>query len=329
VLIEYGWALKSLGHSRIVPVMNTAFGEPTHDAMPFNLKHLRNPILYSCAAGADDATRKQARTRLTGDLEHAIRAVLHSAEFRASLPRPPTPPAFPRREPEEGRGRFHPSGSTIGISSGGNIRPQVDVRLAAGPVIWLRVIPTFDPGRTWSVTELAKQVWSNNGPSIEPVCYTMGDGFYKVRGDDGFGVYSPFSSNTYEAGKVVFVFRTGEVWGVDLTWLNQAIHNKAKFIPNVENVFISNLESYAALLTKLGIPGLFSWEAGIDDTKGRILYSCGPYVSLGTEPRCASVQVTASGTYSPGDSPVGALRPFFDALFDACGAEWRGPQPNA
>src|SRR5580658_3386196 len=28
VLIEYGWALKSLGHGRIVPVMNTAFGIP-------------------------------------------------------------------------------------------------------------------------------------------------------------------------------------------------------------------------------------------------------------------------------------------------------------
>jgi len=28
VLIEYGWALKSLTHSRIVPVMNVAFGAP-------------------------------------------------------------------------------------------------------------------------------------------------------------------------------------------------------------------------------------------------------------------------------------------------------------
>jgi hypothetical protein len=37
VLIEYGWALKSLGHGRIVPVMNSAFGKPTSEAMPFNL----------------------------------------------------------------------------------------------------------------------------------------------------------------------------------------------------------------------------------------------------------------------------------------------------
>src|SRR5207302_8308720 len=39
VLIEYGWALKSLGHARIVPVMNTAFGQPSADTMPFNLHH--------------------------------------------------------------------------------------------------------------------------------------------------------------------------------------------------------------------------------------------------------------------------------------------------
>jgi hypothetical protein len=48
VLIEYGWALKSLSHSRIVPVMNTAYGEPVADAMPFNMRHLRNPIPYHC-----------------------------------------------------------------------------------------------------------------------------------------------------------------------------------------------------------------------------------------------------------------------------------------
>src|SRR5271157_4655677 len=31
VLIEYGWALKSLGHSRIIPVMNEAHGAPSQE----------------------------------------------------------------------------------------------------------------------------------------------------------------------------------------------------------------------------------------------------------------------------------------------------------
>jgi hypothetical protein len=44
VLIEYGWALKSLGLSRMVTVMNTTFGEPTRESMP---KHPVNIILVT------------------------------------------------------------------------------------------------------------------------------------------------------------------------------------------------------------------------------------------------------------------------------------------
>jgi hypothetical protein len=43
VLVEYGWALKSLRYTRIIPVMNVAFGEPTPETMPFDMRHLRHP----------------------------------------------------------------------------------------------------------------------------------------------------------------------------------------------------------------------------------------------------------------------------------------------
>ena len=61
VLIEYGWALKSLSNSRIVSVMNVAHGRPTDSNMPFNLRHLRHPIQYDCPDDADEDTRKKAR----------------------------------------------------------------------------------------------------------------------------------------------------------------------------------------------------------------------------------------------------------------------------
>lgn len=41
VLIEYGWALKSLGHGRIIAVMNDAYGAPTSESLPFDMRHLR------------------------------------------------------------------------------------------------------------------------------------------------------------------------------------------------------------------------------------------------------------------------------------------------
>jgi hypothetical protein len=81
VLIEYGWALKSLGHGRIVPVMNTAFGQPSAETMPFNLHHLRYPILYHCPADADEEKRKRTRESLARQLEEALRAVLTSEDL--------------------------------------------------------------------------------------------------------------------------------------------------------------------------------------------------------------------------------------------------------
>jgi hypothetical protein len=38
VLIEYGYALKVLGHSRIIPIMNEAYGEVNGSSLPFDMK---------------------------------------------------------------------------------------------------------------------------------------------------------------------------------------------------------------------------------------------------------------------------------------------------
>jgi hypothetical protein len=65
--------------------MNIAFGPPTPEAMPFDLRHLRNPILYDCAADADDETRSKVKQALSKDLKRAILEVLSSEAFLGSL----------------------------------------------------------------------------------------------------------------------------------------------------------------------------------------------------------------------------------------------------
>jgi hypothetical protein len=86
VLIEYGWALKTLGHSRIVGVMNTAYGEPSGENMPFDLRHQRNPITYFCPEGATDDVKVKARDSLARDFENALRTVFSSQEYKELLP---------------------------------------------------------------------------------------------------------------------------------------------------------------------------------------------------------------------------------------------------
>ena len=49
VLIEYGYATKALGENRILSLMNTEFGEPEEESLPFNIRHKKWPIQYKLA----------------------------------------------------------------------------------------------------------------------------------------------------------------------------------------------------------------------------------------------------------------------------------------
>lgn len=114
VLIEYGWALKSRGYHQIVPVMNTAHGDPKEFPLPFDMAHLRFPILYSLPDGSSAADRRTVRDELARDLEQAFRTILGSEEFREQMPKPAAPPRFPEKQPLNGRARFRAAGKPLG-----------------------------------------------------------------------------------------------------------------------------------------------------------------------------------------------------------------------
>lgn len=54
VLIEYGYACKSKGYLKIIGIMNTAYGEPSEENLPFNIRYLRNPIQYELKSYSND-----------------------------------------------------------------------------------------------------------------------------------------------------------------------------------------------------------------------------------------------------------------------------------
>ena len=79
VLVEYGWALNVLGHARIIPVMNTAFGQPSGDNLPFDMRHLRRPITYHLTSSGTD--KSSVRDRLVEDLKVALSAMIKAGLF--------------------------------------------------------------------------------------------------------------------------------------------------------------------------------------------------------------------------------------------------------
>src|SRR5262249_21846298 len=75
VLIEYGYALKNLGESRVLAVMNTAFGGP--ELLPFDLRGKRI-LTYEARPGEPD--RSAERSKLVKVLVETVRQIIPELE---------------------------------------------------------------------------------------------------------------------------------------------------------------------------------------------------------------------------------------------------------
>lgn len=95
VLLEHGWALKSLSWRAVISVLNTANGHPKDHPLPFDLQHSRGPIFFECPDSADDETRGAVRKTLTKALVQRLRAVLEDAELRDARRPPPAAEPHP------------------------------------------------------------------------------------------------------------------------------------------------------------------------------------------------------------------------------------------
>ena len=82
VLIELGYAIKTLGFSKIIMVMNTAFGEP--ELLPFDLRQ-RRVITYDIPKENEERSRE--RRKLEATFEEGLRTILGGTE-RESLKAP-------------------------------------------------------------------------------------------------------------------------------------------------------------------------------------------------------------------------------------------------
>jgi len=310
VLIEFGYALKSLTHVRIVAVMNTAHGQPARDSLPFDLALHRFPITYHLPDGAPDEVRRSARERLTKELEAALKAVLNSDEYKATLPKV-APVAY--REPLQGRARFWAKGKPLGFGGdrlnsliGGKDRT---VSFAEGPAIWLRVMPSRPVPKPFRIADLQKlsQVIVNlpfpgEFPNVSSLRSSDGCGFCTVLNDEP----SP---------SVIFVFADGDVWLIDTFPLRAA---PDRILLN-ENAMTKSLQQCSAFLNEqLKIPGPYRWVAGIEGVAGRVLPLRNDRFGRTRGP-CAADVIEEEGLFKPGDDAVRSLEPFFQKVFEQCG----------
>jgi hypothetical protein len=325
VLIEYGWALKSITHSRIVPVMNTAFGEPDAASMPFDMRHLRNPITYHLEQSADPETRSLAKNQLAKRLQQEIGLIIQKGLHRIGAADGPV---------------YLPTAATVNPST--FLQPgetfQADgirKRLSIPDVqkLFLRLIPSTPKDSI--KTNLEAFSLAQQGALMPMKAKNAAWGWSIERNK-----YGAFSYADEDAEILFFsqLFRTGEIWGVDTRSINMKTcvdDGRVDFgyfpSEHLEGVFSDTLENYLQLASgplSLALPLRFI--AGATDVAGyRMTAPRNTYFPT-RDPRFGgrvdAQHITFEGQIDGyGKNAADILTPFFEHLWHECGLE-RGPR---
>jgi len=317
VLIEYGYALKSLSSVRIVGVMNEAHGKPSRESLPFDLASYRFPIAYRVEEGASDEDRKVQREQLATTLERAIRDILASEEYKASFPKPGPPPPAKYREPLQGRARFWAKGDPVGYVNNplNAFRGMADmpVEIADGSSIWLRIMPERPISNRFEIAHLRTLI----PPLAYAPLYSSYSNNLSFRGADGAGLCTPLDPEP--SPSLVYVFTDAEIWAID-TYPFKAL---PKILSLEERRLSDTLNIFAKFFDEtLKVPPPYRWVVGVEGIKGRSL----PGANYGVRGPCMTDCIEFDGLLDVGDDPVAALEPFFAKVFEQCGAT-RSPKP--
>jgi len=314
VLIEYGWALKSLGHKRVISVMNEAYGKASSDSLPFDLAHVRWPTRFTLDEKTSSEEKKKIKQELVSSLKKAIRASIETMSSSSIT--------SPRKSPwvvaKDGPARFRGTGEELGIYEDDN--KALKVFLASGPAMWLRVIPSIVPKKIWTTFELKQTAQSGNNLYPSPLVY--GQGLDWFRAEDGWGTFSTKENKNGHimTGGAAFVFETGEIWATDTNLL--AYDTDKLFYMDIQNKCTKSLTIYSQFLQRLGIEPPYNWIAGLTGIKGRALeYPAKPGHSWirDSGPIYLAGTIEVEGQFAAKESALVALLPFFEKLFEKCG----------
>lgn len=322
VLIEYGWALKALGHERVIDVMNIAYGKPSRENLPFDLVYLRWPITYNLPEDASAEVKSEEKRKLSKILNEAIRASLATKPTLIAE----TQKKFPEAQAKDGPARFRAAGEALGFEDDTYRETSKEIFLSSGPAMWLRLMPSTNLEKKWTTGEL-KTLAMQGTIHLLPLIHSGGSSYSFLRASDGEGMYRVGSviegqssaPHTVRVDSVAIAFRTGEIWSVETALL--AYKKDRIFNTDLEKNFAGGAENYREFLKKLGINPPFHWKAGLIGVRGRHLgYEPQPgYAWMGPGPICSADLIEAEGTIEEGQNTLTALLPFFKKIFEECG----------
>lgn len=310
VLMEYGYALRCHSNARMIGVMNTAYGKPDAESLPFDLRHLRWPICYhlETVSAPDKSDRFEA---LASALVSALRLILSEQPTNQTL-------AFtPARSTSNPAVFFDSPEDLIGDRSDTFAVPE-------GGKAYLRLYPVIAVPPINLELEARNLVTAGN---LQPLGRVSNWGFDRNR-------FGAIAYEMPEEGKLYHftqLFLSREIWGVDARILNAdhiAENNRQWGHPGldryiatgyIEEHFIKALQNYVAFAQKhLQVRPPLQIEAGLVGVKG---YSTAVRNNqiLGRALRDTINSQIALESYEEPAWKV--LCPFFDQIWANCGIQ--------
>lgn len=321
VLVEYGYALRSVTKKRIVAVMNVAFGEPTETNMPFNIKKLRWPIQFLLEEDADQIEREKVKGELVNDLSIAITTIV-KAGLLDSVPEPK--PSFVMTKSTTSESVFLAEGEPLAVRDVSG--KPISFYLPQGPKLFLRVMPTA-PTEPLTRYEASQIVESGK---VLPMFYGT-RGHYVGSNRLGAAVFN--WQRAPEVDNLTQLFLSKELWGIDVDDVRCQEEWAAKqgfesFEPDViEAVCRETLTGYLKVAKEiLMLPLPLSFIAGVTDILGYKIaafgrgWGFGPMGMDRIGPAVLEKDIVVKGEIVDYDADVAdILRPFFERIFDGCG----------
>jgi hypothetical protein len=313
VLIEYGYALKCLDHERMIGVQNTAFGEPAHGSLPFDLRHLRWPITYHYEP-ANEHQRAAVLEKLASELTTQLQTILLQAPLMGENVQMFSPqlaqadPAMFAAEKEE----------LVADSMFGGDIPEFIVPNEGRA--YLRLYPSIQVPPL--ETELAARTIASRG-----ALWPMGAdarGCTPARNQFGAIVYD--ASHKNDLRNFTQLFLSKEIWGVD-AWVLNATHWREHFpdigrgyipSPLVERTFVAALANYLQFAQRfLELPLPLRVRAGLTKIKGYPIA-----VDNGVSGRALHNNLEWTTSIDSFDLRAHEiLKPFFERMWQHCGLE--------
>lgn len=318
VLIEYGYALRAVGRTRIIASMNDAYGDPSQ--LPFDMRHARHPIRYTLAEDANRETYAQAMDGLVEEFVKAIRDVLKSGSLKDLVPEKE---AFQATQQTINASTFlQPDdiAAVITKQRGGSTR-HVFSRTRN---LFLRVLPR-KPVEPLSEAEAQSLVKKGR---LSSFCEQEGDFYY------GRNKLGSVAARVLDTEIVAFtqLFFNRELWGIDgitLEKCRQVGHSGEDFgyLPSAyleESAFTPSLKGYLAFARDcLHLEPPLRFIAGATEIEGYRMAIGGSEFS---ESEVLHPSITYEGeVLSYADDPQELLLPFYNKLWNAVDLE----RPNS